>query len=295
VHIHFYDSLKGISTGQAGVILKTTNGGINWLSQTSTTTQELSGCFMVDSNIGYAVGFSGTILKTTDGGQQWIQQASGTTSNLRSVSFSDNNIGYAVGYNGVILKTTNGGTTWLPQSSGTTNNLFSVCFISAEIGTAVGTSKILRTINGGEMWITQSVTFTGDLYDVDFVNPQLGWTVGQQGKIFYTNTPVNVLNEQYDQLTTFILNQNYPNPFNPTTKIKFVTPSVIASETKQSQPVTLNIYDVLGNEITTLVNEELPAGEYEIEFDATGLPSGIYFYQLKAETFSQTNKMIYLK
>ncbi len=80
----------------------------------------------------------------------------------------------------------------------------------------------------------------------------------------------------------FIYTQNYPNPFNPSTKIKFTIPAVIASETKQSQLITLKVYDVLGNEIATLVNEEKPAGSYEVEFDATDLPSGVYFYQLNA-------------
>jgi hypothetical protein len=101
----------------------------------------------------------------------------------------------------------------------------------------------------------------------------------------------------------FILHQNYPNPFNPTTKVKFSIPTVIASEAKQSQFVTLKVYDVLGNEIATLVNEELTAGEYEVEFSARGgstsgiwnLVSGIYFYQLRAGSLIQTKKMILMK
>ena len=96
----------------------------------------------------------------------------------------------------------------------------------------------------------------------------------------------------------FELYQNYPNPFNPSTKIKFTIPNVIASGAKQSQLVTLKVYDVLGNEIATLVNEEKPAGNYEVEFNATGLPSGIYFYQLKAEKFTnsiEANELLQMK
>jgi murein tripeptide amidase MpaA len=94
----------------------------------------------------------------------------------------------------------------------------------------------------------------------------------------------------------FSLEQNYPNPFNPSTKIKFTIPqTVIASETKQSQFVTLKVYDILGNEIATLVNEEKTAGSYEVEFDGSDLTSGIYFYQLIAGQFSETKKMILLK
>ncbi|MCW9066052.1 MAG: T9SS type A sorting domain-containing protein, partial [Ignavibacteriaceae bacterium] len=93
----------------------------------------------------------------------------------------------------------------------------------------------------------------------------------------------------------FSLDQNYPNPFNPSTKIKYSVPSVIASETKQSQLVTLKVYDILGNQVATLINEEKPSGEYEVDFDAAGLSSGIYFYKLQAGSFVATKKMILLR
>jgi hypothetical protein len=90
----------------------------------------------------------------------------------------------------------------------------------------------------------------------------------------------------------FALYQNYPNPFNPSTKIKFSIPYVGTSLMKFVQ---LKVYDILGNEVVTLVNEYKPAGSYEINFDARGLPSGVYFYQLKAGDFVSTKKMILLK
>jgi len=93
----------------------------------------------------------------------------------------------------------------------------------------------------------------------------------------------------------FYLYQNSPNPFNPSTKIKYSIPSVIASGTKQSQFVSLKVYDVLGNEVATLVNEGKFAGEYEVEFTANKLTSGIYFYKLQAGSFVETKKMLLLK
>ena len=96
-------------------------------------------------------------------------------------------------------------------------------------------------------------------------------------------------------LNKFSLSQNYPNPFNPNTKIKYSIPSnVILSEAKNLN-VTLKIYDVLGREVTTLVNEEKHPGVYEVEFNTSELSSGIYFYKLQAENYSSTKKMIYLK
>jgi len=101
----------------------------------------------------------------------------------------------------------------------------------------------------------------------------------------------------------FKLYQNYPNPFNPSTKIKFTIPQTdnpLLGGDGRGGLVTLKVYDVLGNEIATLVNEELPAGEYEVEFSvgrdsSPDIASGIYFYKLQSGKFSETKKMILLK
>jgi len=85
----------------------------------------------------------------------------------------------------------------------------------------------------------------------------------------------------------FRLEQNYPNPFNSDTKISY--------QIQELNYVTLKIYNVLGNELATYVNEEEPAGTYEVEFDGTYLPTGIYFYRLKTECYSESKKMILLK
>ncbi len=108
---------------------------------------------------------------------------------------------------------------------------------------------------------------------------------------------VNVENENNSDIkpTNFSLSQNYPNPFNPTTNIKFSIPSVIASGTKQSQMVTIKVYDILGNEVATLVNEELAPGKYEVRFDAGKFSTGIYFYKLTTGVLSETKKMILLR
>ena len=100
------------------------------------------------------------------------------------------------------------------------------------------------------------------------------------------------VNDEKSVITTFRLEQNYPNPFNPSTTIKFSIPSV---DMGHAPSVQLKVYDILGNEITTLVNEDKPAGEYEVIFDATGLPSGIYFYRLTTVNNTLAKKLILLK
>jgi hypothetical protein len=109
----------------------------------------------------------------------------------------------------------------------------------------------------------------------------------------------SVQNEEQNPIA-FSLEQNYPNPFNPSTTIRYAIPSVIASGAKQSQLVTLKVYDVLGNEVATLVNEEKPAGSYEVNFNShsdegQNLSSGIYFYKLQAGSLVETKKMILLR
>jgi len=99
-------------------------------------------------------------------------------------------------------------------------------------------------------------------------------------------SPVSVIEDEI-AADRFYLYQNYPQPFNPSTKIKYQLPEV--------STVTLKIYDVLGKEVATLVNETKSAGTYEVVFDATGLTSGIYFYTLNAGSFSETKKMILTK
>jgi hypothetical protein len=90
----------------------------------------------------------------------------------------------------------------------------------------------------------------------------------------------------------FTLYQNYPNPFNPVTSIKFDIPSLVR---RGAGVVVLKVYDVLGREIITLVNEELKPGTYEVEFDGTNYPSGVYYYKLITENYTETRKMILIK
>jgi len=108
-----------------------------------------------------------------------------------------------------------------------------------------------------------------------------------QTYILHVHPEVGVDSENQLIPQQYALYQNYPNPFNPSTKIKFQIP--------ENSFVTLKVYDVLGNEVATLVNQEKPIGSYNVEFDASSLPSGIYLYQLQAGNYFETKKMILLK
>ena len=107
------------------------------------------------------------------------------------------------------------------------------------------------------------------------------------GVVYGDTTVVSVEDEKPNRPTEFSLSQNYPNPFNPSTKISWQSPT--------AGQQCLKVFDILGKEVATLFDEYKPAGKYEVEFNASSLPSGIYFYQLEAEGFIQMKKMILLK
>jgi len=117
-----------------------------------------------------------------------------------------------------------------------------------------------------------------------------GTAVGESGTILRTtNGGVSFVEEKeiVEMPNDYYLSQNYPNPFNPSTEIRYSIP--------QSSIVVIKVFCILGNEIETLVNEEKSVGSYEFEFNATNLPSGIYFYRLQAGSFVETKKMVLMK
>lgn len=115
-----------------------------------------------------------------------------------------------------------------------------------------------------------------------------GYPYNQQGGLFILkNDLITSITKSEDSPNKYYMSQNYPNPFNPTTVINYVIP--------QQSFVTLKVYDILGRDVATLVNEQKSAGNYETEFNADNLSSGIYFYRLEAGSFSDTKKLILLK
>ncbi|MCW8804486.1 MAG: Omp28-related outer membrane protein [Ignavibacteriaceae bacterium] len=156
------------------------------------------------------------------------------------------------------------------------------------------TKDIPQTINLDPLWDADSLNV------VIFVQSLASKAIYQSETISYNELSVTGLDDLETVPSKFVLEQNYPNPFNPSTTIRYSIPTVIASETKQSQLITLKVYDVLGNEVATLVNEEKTAGSYEVEFaghsDAgQNLTSGIYFYKLQTGSIVETKKMLLLK
>ncbi len=263
--IHFLNTTTGFIAGDdgggvnaLGLIRKTTNGGINWITRTTLTGVVPRSFTFVNDVTGY-LSANYKIYKTTDAGDTW--QAYVTPNNrdiYYSINFPTPSTGFAAGGNDftgntTVIKTTNAGQNWFEIINNNTMHFYDVCFTSATVGYLCGSIGInngcvFKTTTGGLTYITQTST----------------------------NIP-----------KLFSLSQNYPNPFNPSTKINYELPI--------TNNVSLKVYDALGNEIETLVNEKQNAGSYSVDFNAASLPSGIYFYKLVTEKFSETKKMILVK
>jgi photosystem II stability/assembly factor-like uncharacterized protein len=305
--VHFANNDTGIIVGTYGFMLRTTNAGNTWISQASGTGHELSSVRFADSIIGWEAGAT-TILKTTNAGIEWIEQVS-SGFDYSSIFCIDSLTALAVAQESIypfgtyLDKTTDGGENWHGYwIAGNFFRPYSVYFTDKNNGWVVGVEgflwdngKILKTSNGGLSWINQPYNLNDFLYSVCFSDSSTGWAVGDSGTILKTiNGGIITGTEDMNtaSLYRFALSQNYPNPFNPVTIIKFEIPSQARND---NALVTLKVFDILGREIATLVNEEKPAGEYEVEFNGTNLPNGIYFYRLKAGSFVETKKMVLIK
>ena len=294
VKIIFTDKNNGWTVGPGGAILHTSDGGLNWDPQSSPTSNYFYDISFSDSNNGWIVGDHGTILNTTNGGTNWVDKSI-IPGRYYSICFKGN-IGWITGDGGKILKTTDKGLTWITQP--TPSGLYSITkvfFLDSNLGW-LNTSHF--TTNGGVTWEIQNTGATNTLNDLFFIDPHHGWAVGNYGNIIST-TPRDI--DASTSVTTtqlippdYKLYQNYPNPFNPTTTIKYSIP-VKTRHGASLQRVTLKVYDLLGREIETLVNEEKLPGNYEVKFDGSNLTSGVYFYRLQAGSFSETKKFVLMK
>lgn len=158
---------------------------------------------------------------------------------------------------------------------------------------------VWRSTNYGNNWTQINEGFTTGAYKV--------MSLGLDNQYLFAGTfGSNIWRRPLSQVVTGIedeskiqpeeysLEQNYPNPFNPSTTIKYTIPSVISTEGRKLN-VQLRVYDILGTEVATLVNEDKPAGSYEVNFNASEFSSGVYFYKLQTGEFSSTKKMILIK
>ena len=298
--IRFIDAMTGYACGDRRGILKTTDGGSSWSFSLYeyNTSEMLIDIRIVNSETVFVTGFDlfnyPVLYKTINGGENWVNIAPGTGNQTYLQSFFFNsNTGYLLGGGnlGNLLKTTNGGINW---TSIITNPFASTLYCTYFFNQSTGFlgnvyGKIYKTTDGGLNLAAQKIGSTHEVRQIEFTGQDTGYAITADG-VFKTITGgntigINLINNIIPD--KYSLSQNYPNPFNPNTVVSYQLP--VAGF------IQLKVYDVLGNEIETLVNEKQNAGSYSVDFNAASLPSGIYFYKLVTEKFSETKKMILIK
>jgi photosystem II stability/assembly factor-like uncharacterized protein len=299
--ICFVNPDTGFIGGYDGKFYKTTNGGLNWNDMYVTGVSVWTIAFL-NRDTGFIAGDLGMLRRTTDCGMTWTLIPSGTNQRISSLFFTDYFSGYGVCDSEVVIKTTNGGLNWTSQKLGTVIGYESVYFVNQNTGIAVGnwwevaTYKLIRTTNAGVNWHTLLQGEGDPYFDIYFANENTGWIAGYNGLILKTTNGGSTFIKNENKLAgSYFLGQNYPNPFNSMTIIKF---SVPPAGGLNGVKVIIKVFDVSGRTVATLINKELQPGTFAVRLDDFGsleLPSGVYYYRMETEKFSETKKMIYLK
>jgi photosystem II stability/assembly factor-like uncharacterized protein len=293
-------------------IYKSTNGGNSWTATNNNIA--LDGNFAIAMDISYQLSNKvyvatapsgvnrGHVFRTTRGGISWTDITGILPDRFPSdiaVDPNSDNIVYITFYgfgSGHVFKSTNSGNNWT-DITGTLPDVPTVSVIvdpnnsnHVYVGNDLG---VFISVDGGTTWenFNDGLPTAVIAMDLNITRSNDVIRVATHGNGVYErkllSTIVTSINDNETIVQDFRLEQNYPNPFNPTTIIKYTV--------GKRQFVNIKVYDVLGNEVTSLVNEEKPAGTFEIRFDGSGLSSGTYFYKLNAGSFVETRKMILLK
>jgi hypothetical protein len=223
------------------------------------------------------------VSRTSNGGSTWTSNQIPSTG---YISFSDTTNGFLI---------SNG---WVYSYADSTNTFSQIGNIGSYYGggsiCAIGNvvyasshTAIMKSTDRGTQWIAQSDNGS-TISDIEFITPDIGWAVGYNGTILHTNNGgVTSVVRNQAQYAGFDLEQNYPNPFNPSTTIKYELP--------RASYVNLTVFDVLGRQVSVLVNERKAPGSYEVKFDGSGLASGVYFYRIQAGSYVQSRELLLLR
>jgi len=323
-----YVGIQNAST--ANGLYRSTNNGEGWILANNgiPPSSEIYKLVSIGQDI-YVVGSSFKVYKTTNNGENWIAANNGLSGIVRTLSGSSNGYLYAGTSGNYVYVSANNGLTWTQSIISGGSYVNSLAYNSTTL--YMSGYSVNKTTNNGINWINCNLNY----YSVAIItngenevfmgasqssangfymstNSGINWILKNEGLSSPSILSLIVFNNYifagttssgvYRRLLTNILNistftneipsvyglyQNYPNPFNPKTDILFDLP-------KESF-VKLIVYDALGKEVSILANQNLKAGSYKIDWDATNYPSGIYFYKIEAGDFSSTKKMILIK
>ena len=304
--IYFLDTLNGFAGGAQGYFLQTTDGGMNW-EPANIDSGTFSHFPVIDfkfynQEYGFAFGgyfdIAGVIWRTTNGGANWtpIDPQYAPADEVWDIHFFDSLNVMGIGgdpdlYGVGIMQSTDSGFSWDYFEIGVFGRALALSFRTENEGWAVvpQSETVVATFDYGVSWLSYSTPDSTKLYDIIFTDSLTGYAVGEEGVIvkYKYQSPVFVSDEYSPVPRDFMLYQNYPNPFNPSTTISYYL-----SDRGQVQ---LKIFDVLGNRITTLVDEYKSSGNYSVNWNAVDQPSGMYLVQFSVNEKRTYGKMLLLK
>lgn len=306
-------------------LFTSTNGGVNWLSAVGISDNDIfslgydstnlyagtadSGMFLsynnaqfwIPSNSGlrgkevgdihyfngavYAATWNG-VFKTTTNGFSWIAQNSGLMdTNTLAISSSGNSL--FVGANSGVYRSDNNGSSWFPI--GSVKRPYAFASYGGNIFCASHDSGVYVSTNLGQTWIKKNEGFFNLSMIAIYAHNGYIFAGSTDGRVY--RRPINEMISNIVQTSAFVsgyrLYQNYPNPFNPKSEIQFDVPKKVH--------VRLAAYNVQGKLVQLIINEQLIQGSYKVSFEADDLPSGTYFYNIRAGDFSETKRMVLLK
>ena len=285
-----------------GQVFKSTNMGSSWFaisSGTSGTIREMA-ISKSDTKVMYATS-GGSVYKSNDRGYTFVLSNSGLPNKtITSINIHPDSSDVALvtmsGFGGnKIHKTTNGGANWfsiygnLPDSP-INDGMFYYPNFATNIILAANDVGVFMTTNNGTNWteLAEGLPNTVAMHmDYNAASGKLRLGTHGRGTWELNGTLLGITNYNTEQPDKYYLKQNFPNPFNPSTKISF---GIV-----RQGFVTLKVYNTLGREVAVLVNSNLSAGTYETSFRGDNLTSGIYFYKLVSNDFSETKRMMLIK
>lgn len=281
--IYFLNENKGFIVGPSDYAT-TQDGGLTW---DTTNTQKIYGndIHFLQNGQGFIVAYN-TGYITNDYGESWIERKALAG---EDVCFIDSLVGLKAQSSG-LFKTTDRGDNFYTIIDHIAPDYFrNIVFFNSQEGFAQFHyhNEVIKSTDGGESWKVIFDNIGDELFNTYFISMQKGWLVKHNGIYKYEDKSVSHINGQSNTPDKWLLEQNFPNPFNPITKISF--------RIKLKENVKLIVYDLLGNQIKTLVDEIKEPGNYEVLFNGTDLPSGIYFYKIKSSSFSEVKKMLLIK
>lgn len=274
---------------------RSTNNGLNWISSTYHNNGRV-----VAANGQYVfVGDNNSfVYRSTNYGQNWSQSPLNQTYYIGSMAINGNNIFVGTGGNGV-YRSTNNGLNWTQTSLN--NKLVNALAVTGNnIIAGADYDGVYVSNDNGQSWTLRNEGFYAEVMQINALmiangNVYLGGHRSGQNFDSLWMRPlsqiIGIKKISSNVPARYSLYQNYPNPFNPSTVIKFD----VAHSDNRNDFVTLKVYNIIGKEIATMVNDKLEEGIYEIPFNSEQLSGGVYFYRLTVNGFSETKKMVVVK